>query len=201
MRSLFVLVFFFLSAFSSVAKVDITTANQSAKEQKIKSDLEALHLQYDLSPWIYTHKVLVDQGAKVPYSHPVITMSTQKKYLEDKIKLLSTYLHEQFHWHVIINGKPNIEEYRARIKQDFPIVKVGFPYGSRDEGSTLSHIVVCYLEYIALAELVGKQKAQENLSTNRYYKWVYATILDPKNEKKLDRMIKEFGLEFRASKL
>ncbi|KZN30426.1 hypothetical protein N480_05595 [Pseudoalteromonas luteoviolacea S2607] len=201
MKFLFVLFILSFSTFSSLAQVDITTVNQSTKEQKIKSDLEALHKQYDLRSWIYTDKVLVDQGAKVPYSHPVITMSTQNKYLENKIKLLSTYLHEQFHWHVIINGKPSMEDFRARIKQDFPSVKVGFPYGSRDEGSTLSHLIVCYLEYIALTQLVGKQKAQENLSTNGYYKWVYATILDSKNEEKLDRMLKEFGLEFRPSKL
>ncbi|KZN54509.1 hypothetical protein [Pseudoalteromonas luteoviolacea] len=199
MKSIIFILSFFIS-FSSASSVEITTANQTVKEQKIKSDLLSLHKQYDLTSWLYTKEVLIDENAKVPFSHPVITMSTQKKYLEDRVKLLSTYLHEQFHWHVIVNGKPNIEEFQARIKQDFPTVKVGFPHGSRDEGSTLSHIIVCYLEYIALAELVGEEKARQNLSSNGYYKWVYATVLDPANKEKLDKLLSEFGLEFRETK-
>ncbi|MCF2860314.1 hypothetical protein L1286_22800 [Pseudoalteromonas sp. SMS1] len=198
MKFVFIALVSVFFSFSLMANVEIKTANQTLKEQKIKSDLLLLHTQYDLTPWLYTDKVLVDEGAKVPFSHPVITMSTQKKYLENKVKLLSTYLHEQFHWHVIINGKPSKEAFRARIKQDFPKVKVGFPYGSRDEGSTLSHIIVCYLEYIALTELVGEQKARENLSTNGYYTWVYDTVLNPANKVTLDAMLSEFGLEFRS---
>lgn len=108
---------------SANAKVQITTVNQSADELKIKADLEYLLEKYDLSPWTYTTKVKVDENAKTPHSHPILTMSTQEEYLNSKVKLLSTYLHEQFHWHVIINGKPSKDEFRSRIKADFPSVK------------------------------------------------------------------------------
>ncbi|MBT1064466.1 hypothetical protein KJY73_12830 [Bowmanella sp. Y26] len=189
-----------LISFSIKAQIQITTVNQSTEELKIKSDLEFLHKEYDLTPWIYTTKIQVNQDEKVPRSHPVLTMSTQKEYLDSRVKLLSTYLHEQFHWHVIINGIPGVDEFRARIKDEFPIIKVGFPYGSNDEGNTLSHIIVCYLEYIALSELIGQEKAQKNLSDNSYYTWVYETILEPGNRQKLDRLLEEFGLDFRAVK-
>jgi len=184
------------SVFSANAQVQITTVNGSTNELKIKSDLEALHKQFDLTPWIYTQKVQVNEGARTPHSYPVLTMSTQPEYLASKTKLLSTYLHEQFHWHVIINGKPTKDVFRARIKEFFPDFKTGHPFGSRDEGGTLSHIIVCFLEYVALSELVGRDKALENISTNGYYTWVYETVGDPENEKVLDSLLKEFGLEF-----
>ncbi|WP_397472588.1 hypothetical protein [Rheinheimera sp.] len=187
-----------LVAFSLNAKVLITTVTGSEEERKIKSDLESLHKEYDLKQWLYTQTVQVNANAKTPHSHPVLTMSTQPEYLESKIKLLSTYLHEQFHWHVIINGKPTKEAFRSRIKEYFPDAKTGHPYGSIDEGSTLSHIIVCYLEYVALSELVGKEQALKNVSTNGYYMWVYKTVTAPENEKTLDALLDEFGLEFRV---
>ena len=105
-----------LISFTSNAQLQISTVSQSVEELKIKSDLELLHKEYDLTPWLYTTKIHVDQSARTPYSHPVLTMSTQKEYLENRIKLLSTYLHEQLHWHVVKNGKPSFEEFTARVK-------------------------------------------------------------------------------------
>jgi len=185
------------SVFSANAQVQITTVNGSPNELKIKTDLEALHVQFDLTPWIYTQKVQVDDGAKTPHSHPILTMSTQPEYLASKTKLLSTYLHEQFHWHVIINGKPTKEAFRSRIKEFFPKFKTRQPFGSGDAGGTLSHIIVCYLEYVALSELIGQDKALENISTIGYYTWIYETVGNPENEKVLNSLVKEFGLEFR----
>lgn len=185
---------FLFCVFSAQAQVSITAVNGSKDEIKIKSDLESLHIEYNLAPWLYTKKIHVDDGAKTPHSHPVLTMSTQQEYLNSKVKLLSSYLHEQFHWHVIINGKPTKKAFRARIKAFFPNVKTGYPYGSRDEGSTLTHIIVCYLEYVALTQLIGEDAARKNLSTNGYYTWVYETVLNPNNKQILDNLLAEFGL-------
>ncbi|MFC3095433.1 hypothetical protein DRW07_09040 [Alteromonas sediminis] len=178
-------------------KVNITTANGSSNELKVKSDLEYLHKQYDLTPYLYTKKIQVDEKARAPYSHPVLTMSTQPEYISSKTKLLSSYLHEQFHWHVVMNGKPEKEAFRSRIKEFFPNIQIGHPFGSSDAGGTLSHIIVCYLEYIALSELIGEKKALENISTNGYYTLVYDTVIDQDNREVLDALLVEFGLEYR----
>ena len=179
---------------SNGAEIEIILVNETPKEQKIKADLEALLTTYDLSKWQYTDKIRVDEKARTPYSHPVLTMSTQKEYLKSKTKLLSTYLHEQFHWHVIINGIPTKEAFRQRIKEHFPNVQVGFPNGSRDEGSTLSHIIVCYLEFMALTKLIGEHDARLNLLSNGYYQWVFRTVTDPANKNTLNALLEEFGL-------
>jgi hypothetical protein len=38
--------------------------------------LERLLKQYDLSKWIFTRKVIIDQG-EIPHSHPVLTLHTR----------------------------------------------------------------------------------------------------------------------------
>ncbi|MDZ7871082.1 MAG: hypothetical protein U5L02_18105 [Rheinheimera sp.] len=139
------------------------------------------------------------KNAAVPRSHPVLTMNTHENYLKSQTKLLSTYLHEQLHWHVIINGKVSYGQFMRRVKAEFPDVKVGGAQGSSDEEGTLNHIVVCYLEYLALSELIGQPEAKNNLASNHYYKWVYQTVLDPKNKGKLDALVNEFGLTWSAA--
>ena len=188
--------FFLIFSFYSVAGVSITTVNESDKELEIKNSLLSLQKKYDLSPWIITETVEVDEKARTPRSHPVLTMSTQDEYLKSDIKLLSSFLHEQFHWHVIKNGKPSKSEFRKQIKLEFPNVKFERPLGSGTEGGTLTHLIVCYLEYAVLSELVGKEKAIQNLSTNKYYTWVYQTVINPENHNKLENLVNKFGLNF-----
>ena len=188
--------FFLIFSFHAVAGVSITTVSKTKNELKIKSSLESLQEKYDLSPWIITDVIEVDEKARIPRSHPVLTMSTKDEYLKSDIKLLSSFLHEQSHWHVIKNGRGSKSEFRAAIKANFPNVKFERPLGSGTEGGTLSHIIVCYLEYVALSELIGKEKAIQNLSTNDYYTWVYQTIINSENHDKLDRLVQKFGLGF-----
>lgn len=185
-------------SFSSFADISVTSVNNSKNEHKIIRDLQLLQTTYDLSPWIYTNIIQVDKNAKTPRSHPVLTMSTQEDYLNNNIKLLSSFLHEQLHWHVIMNGKGSKNEFRAAIYHEFPDVQFKRPLGSGSKGGTLSHIVVCYLEFVALSELVGREQAIKNLSTNEYYTWVYQMVINPKNKSKLDKLLKKFDLELRS---
>jgi len=196
MHSKILSTFLLILSFHSIAGVSITTVSESDKELKIKNSLLSLQKKYDLSPWIITDTIEVDEKARTPRSHPVLTMSTQDEYLKSDIKLLSSFLHEQFHWHVIQNGKLSKAEFRKEIKLEFPNVKFERPLGSGTEGGTLTHLIVCYLEYVVLSELVGKEKAIQNLSTNKYYTWVYQTVMNPANHSVLENLVKKFGLEF-----
>ncbi|AOT07873.1 hypothetical protein [Pseudoalteromonas luteoviolacea] len=180
--------------FLSNANISITTSAGSNKELKIESTLNELVKKYDIDQWFYTSKVLVNEKARVPHSHPVLTMNTAKAYLESDIRVLSTFLHEQFHWHVVLNGKGSIDEFRGAIKREFPKVEYKRPLGSGDEGGTLTHLVVCYLEYRAMASLIGERDARALLESNPYYTWIYKTILDKQNHSKLDKLVQELNL-------
>ncbi|HXG66718.1 MAG TPA: hypothetical protein VNO70_16575, partial [Blastocatellia bacterium] len=65
------------------------------------------------------------------------------------------------------------------LKTLYPGAPAGPPEGARNQYSTYLHLLVCHLEYEAMKELVGAEKAQgviEALS-RRFYKWVYRTVL------------------------
>ncbi|KID57370.1 hypothetical protein JF50_09155 [Pseudoalteromonas luteoviolacea] len=180
--------------FLSNAAISIKTAAGTDKELKIENTLKKLMDKYDIEQWIYTSKALVNEKARVPHSHPVLTMNTAKAYLESENRVLSTFLHEQFHWHVVLNGKGSIDEFRGAIKREFPKVEYKRPLGSGDEGGTLTHLVVCYLEYRAMASLIGESDAKALLKSNPYYTWIYKTILDKENHPKLDKLVQELNL-------
>ncbi|ESP90833.1 MULTISPECIES: hypothetical protein [Pseudoalteromonas] len=189
-----IFVFLTMVSFLSDAKISIKMANDSEKEVEIKNTIHALVGEYDIEHWIYTKDILVNESARVPHSHPILTMNTADAYLKSDMKVLSTFLHEQFHWHVVLNGKGTIDEFQGAIKKEFPKVEYQRPLGSGTEGGTLSHLLVCYLEYRAMSSLIGESSARELLQGNPYYTWIYKTILDKENHPKLDRLIEELNL-------
>ena len=151
--------------------VEIALKKGSQSEVRTRERLEKLLQRYDLSKWTFTRKVLIEDGV-IPHSHPVLTLNTR----EDLEVLLATYVHEQTHWHLSTNHQ-RTEKAKAELKAMYPKVPVGSPDGARNEESTYLHLIVIYLEYVAMRELVGEMKAKEVFEGKRYYRWIYKTIL------------------------
>src|SRR5262245_52213072 len=76
-------------------KIEISLKNGSRAEIKTRDQLQRLLRTYDLSKWIFTKSILIDEKA-IPHSHPVLTIHT--RHLKDDELLLSTFVHEQLHW-------------------------------------------------------------------------------------------------------
>jgi len=122
----------------------------------------------------FTEKVLVDYYTRIPHSHPILTLDTD--YADDE-SLLSTFVHEQSHW--FADAKPDaVNKTVAEFKTFYPEVPVGKGEGARDEFSTYLHLIVCYLEFSAVTELLGEPKAREIMANWRHYKWIYKTVLN-----------------------
>ncbi|MCB1057530.1 MAG: hypothetical protein KDD11_18680 [Acidobacteria bacterium] len=104
-------------------------------------------------------------------------MST--RHLRDDELLLATFVHEQLHWFVDRHDEA-LALARADLAKLFPEVPVGYPEGARDERSTYVHLVVCYLEYRALIQLVGGLRARWVIEfwSHDHYAWVYRTLLE-----------------------
>ncbi len=64
------------------------------------------------------------------------------------------------------------------LKERFPEVPVGRPDGARNEYSTYLHLIVCHLEYRALKELVGMERARAVLEGHGHYRWIYRQVLN-----------------------
>ncbi len=177
MRNLIVLLLATLS-FSVLAqspKVEIDTKNNSDREKAVIPLLEELLEEYDLSKWIFTKKVRIEERV-IPHSHPILTLNTRYGR-EDKVQLLSTFIHEQLHWYVDDNTdweKKAIAEFKTKYK-DVPYKNVA---GARDEYSTYLHLIVCYLEYRSMASLIGEKDAKQLMWNQTHYTWIYNKVID-----------------------
>lgn len=157
-------------------KIDISLKNNTKEELQTKQQLERLIKTYDLSKWIMTKSIVVDEKS-TPHSHPVLTLST--RHLKDDELLISTFVHEQMRWFILQDQK-RLAAAIKDLREMFPKVPVGFPEGARDEDSTYIHIAVNYLEYRATRELLGELKAKQVMEfwTTDHYTWIYKTVLE-----------------------
>lgn len=149
-------------------------ANDSDREQRTRDQLVRLLGEYDVQRWIETREIAIEQMV-TPHSHPVLTLSTL--HLDSDLHLLSTFLHEQFHWYAIRNGERR-DSAMAAFREHWPDVPVGSPDGARDEASTYLHLVVCDLEFQAMTILVGREEAKRVLDTWDHYEWIYDRVIE-----------------------
>jgi len=177
-KTLFLPVTIVLLTITSYAqdKIDISLKNGSAGEIQTRDQLQRLLKTYDLSKWIFTKSILIDEKA-IPHSHPILTLHT--RHLKDDDLLLSTFVHEQLHWFLVQNDKETKEAMKD-LRALFPKVPVGFPNGAEDEESTYLHLLVNCLEYRADRELLGELRAKQVMEfwASDHYTWVYRTVLD-----------------------
>ena len=163
-----------MAGFAQTPDVTIELKKETERSQRMRAQLERLLREYDLSPYIQTTRIVIEEGV-IPHSHPVLTIHT--RHLGDDLMLLSTFLHEQMHWLVAERDSAEAGAI-ADFRELYPEVPVGRPDGARDEHSTYLHLIVCDLEYQAMTDLVGREKARETLARIDHYKWIYEQVLD-----------------------
>ncbi|HLJ90703.1 MAG TPA: hypothetical protein VKZ53_28110 [Candidatus Angelobacter sp.] len=188
-RAWAILVIFFASLFfaslPAFSSIDIQLKKGSDREKQTKIQLEKLLHTYDLKKWTVTETIIIEEGA-IPHSHPVLTLST--RHLDSDDELLSTYVHEQFHWR-LSQEREQTEAAVGELKKLYPKVPVGFPEGAISEESTYEHLIVCYFEMQADRALLGEARTAELMKfwAGDHYRWVYRTILQ--DEKKIAKII------------
>lgn len=145
-------------------------------EDLTKKQLQRLINQYDVSKWLFTKKISIDRDV-IPTSHPVLTLST--RHLKDDELLISTFVHEQFHW-FFTERNEQTKKAIAELKTIFPKVPVGYPEGANDEESSYWHLLICYSEYQAAKTLFGELKARQIMEfwATDHYTWIYKQVLN-----------------------
>ncbi|MEK9507382.1 hypothetical protein WI460_04170 [Gemmatimonadota bacterium Y43] len=171
----------------AAAPLDIRLEHDTEAERTTADELRAVVAAYDVEEWIVTREVRIDASA-IPHSHPVLTLHT--RHNGQPLHLLSTFLHEQFHWWVMERPDELLAATTA-FRRAWPEVPVGGGEGGRDEESTYLHLVVCHLEYQAMAALVGADEARAILESNNHYRWIYDRVL---NDPQVDRTVRGAGL-------
>ena len=171
----FVLMALALARPVSGQELAITLKHGTAGEARTREQLQRLLATYDLSPWIYTRSVVVDEQA-IPFSDPVLTLHT--RHAKDDDLLVSTFVHEQLHW-FLAGRQTETEQAIADLRKLFQNVPVGGTAGARDEQSTYLHLLVCYLEQQADRQILGELRTKQIMDfwATDHYTWVYETVI------------------------
>lgn len=163
---------------NTAAQISVELAHGSEVEELTRDRLLRLVDEYDVSSWLYTDRVIIDQTA-IPHSHPVLTLHT--RHLGEDHHLLSTFVHEQFHW---LEDGDTLQRFRAAMREFremFPEVPSSRNGGASDDESTYRHLLVCDLELQAMARLIGEEAARDVMASWTHYEWIYGVVLtDPR---------------------
>lgn len=151
----------------------IKTHSDNLREKQGREQLIKLTKKYDLKRWLFTRKIIIRQGV-IPHSYPILTLNVA--WIDREDRYLSVFLHEQFHWFVLKNPKGESQAI-STFEKMFPKIPVGKPEGGNNKISTYRHLIVCYLEFQALCQLMKEQSARNVIETMPYYRWVYRQIL------------------------
>ncbi|HEX4497652.1 MAG TPA: hypothetical protein VIE43_18410 [Thermoanaerobaculia bacterium] len=167
-----------LPAETPAVPLDIKLAHGDAAETQTRDQLQRLLRTYDVTPWIFTHSVIVDSApGTIPHSHPVLTLSVRHR--KDDDLLLSTFIHENLH-HFLDQNHEKTEAAKKELRALFPKVPVGYPDGADSEDSTYEHLIVCYLEYRADKVIWGDLRAFQTVQfwMVDHYRWIYRQLLE-----------------------
>jgi hypothetical protein len=162
-----------LSARGSDSRITIDLARGTPKEQLAKQTLEQVLASHDLKKYTFTRRVVIEQGA-VNHAFPVLTLNPY--FASSPDELLSTYIHEQLHWH-LRDRAAELQAAIAELRRMYPHVPVGLPASAENEYSTYGHLVDCYLEILADRELLGPERTDVVIHGKPWYTWIYTTVL------------------------
>ena len=173
-------------------RVDIDLGEAEREADRIRTWLVALRRRHDLARFEFTRHVRVVPAGPT-YSHPILTLGT--RFTETEDLLLSTYLHEQMHWYLWLLGGPDhdpVAPFFDELVRRYPQAPIWLPEGARSYEQTYMHLVVCWLEIEAAAELIGRARANRILDTQWGYRWIYRTVIADRDA--LGALFTEHGL-------
>lgn len=173
-------------------RVDIDLGEAEREAERIRAWLLALRRRHDLARFEYTRHVRIVPAGPT-YSHPILTLGT--RFTETEDLLLSTYLHEQMHWYLWLLGGPDhdpVAPFFDELVRRYPQAPVWLPEGARSYEQTYVHLVVCWLEVEAAAELIGRARANRIVDTQWGYRWIYRTVIADRDP--LGALLTEHGL-------
>jgi hypothetical protein len=168
----------------------IALRHGSAGEKATEEQLVRLFERYDLTPWLYTKSVLIDEEA-IPHSHPTLTLHT--RHLRDDLLLLSTFIHEESHWYADVH-QAAVDAAVVELRALAPGLPVGFPDGAATETSSYEHLIVIALEERGLVKLVGELAAHQVMEfwATDHYRTIYRVVVEKRAD--IRRIMRAHGL-------
>jgi hypothetical protein len=182
-----------LPALAETPKLNIETKTHLPLEEERKAQIERLARQYDLQKYTLTRNIVIDREA-VNHSSPVLTLNL--RFLNDDALALSAYVHEQGHWALMERHRADSPRLFAELQAAFPGLPIERPEGDGELRSSYFHIAVCMLEWRALEDLLGLERARKIIEWKRndHYKAIYRLVLTQRPQ--VESILARFHVEW-----
>jgi hypothetical protein len=166
-----------LAASAQTPKLKIKTKSGLPGEEQRKQQMERLAQQYDLKRYTITRDILIERGA-MNHSHPTLTLNL--RFLDNDDLALSAYVHEQAHWVMMDRLRLDNPRLLEDLRRAFPSLDFRVPEGDGELRTSYFHIAVCMLEWQAMEELVGPERARKVIEWKQgdHYKSIYSIVLN-----------------------
>jgi hypothetical protein len=170
-----------LGASAQTPKLRIKTKNSLPQEEQRKEQMERLAKQYDLKKYTITRDIMIERGA-MNHSHPTLTLNL--RFLDNDDLALSAYVHEQAHWVLTDRNRFDNPSLFEDLHRAFPNLEIRVPEGDGELRSSYFHIAVCMLEWHAMEELVGPERARKVIEWKQddHYKAIYSILLNQREQ-------------------
>jgi hypothetical protein len=171
--------------------VQIDVAHGTGREEQTRAQLRQLIASYDLVKYTFTRRVTIEERA-INHAFPVLTLNA--RFADSPDELLSSYLHEQLHWHLRDHSSQQ-QEAVNELRRAYPAVPVGLPEGAETLFSTYGHLVDCYLEIQADRQVMGSERTDAVIRRKPHYLWIYKTVLQ--DEPRIAALVARHGLNIK----
>ena len=174
-------------------KLNIKTSHGYPLEEQRKQQMERLAKQYDLKNYTLTRDIMIERGA-MNHSSPVLTLNL--RFLDNDDLALSAYVHEQGHWVLMERYRRDNPALFQELQRTFPNMEIRVPDGDGELRSSYFHLAVCMLEWQAMEELVGLERASKVIEwkQNDHYKAIYATLLNHREQ--VESVMGHYGVKW-----
>jgi hypothetical protein len=168
-------------AAAQTPKLNIKTKHGLPVEEQRKEQMERLAEQYDLKKYTITRDIVIERGA-TNHSYPVLTLNL--RFLDNDDLTLSAYVHEQGHWVLMERHRGENPALFEDLQRTFPNMETRVPEGDGQLRSSYFHIAVCMLEWQAMEDLVGLERARKVIEWKQgdHYKAIYTTLLNHREQ-------------------
>jgi hypothetical protein len=168
-------------AAAQTPKLNIKTKHGLPVEEQRKEQMERLAKQYDLKKYTITRDIVIERGA-TNHSYPVLTLNL--RFLDNDDLTLSAYVHEQGHWVLMERHRGENLALFEDLQRTFPNMETRVPEGDGQLRSSYFHIAVCMLEWQAMEDLVGLERARKVIEWKQgdHYKAIYTTLLNHREQ-------------------
>jgi hypothetical protein len=179
--------------YAQTPKLNIKTKHGYPLEEQRKLQMERLAQQYDLKKYTITRDIMIERGA-INHSSPVLTLNL--RFLDNDDLALSAYIHEQGHWVLMERNRFDNPLLFQDLQRTFPNLEIRVPEGDGELRSSYLHIAVCMLEWQAIEELVGPERARRVIEWKQadHYKGIYSILLNQREG--VENVLKRHGVKW-----